>query len=74
MERGTRRLAFIVGAVAAAAGVAVASYLYFHRHNEDEPPLRSVSDVLTDAYTKMREIQSHLTEMHPPNLQPSQGT
>ena len=67
-------MAIIVGAVAAAAGVAVASYFYFSRHAGDEPPLRSVSDVLTDAYTKMREIQSHLTEMHPPNFQPSQSS
>ncbi len=74
MERGSRRLAIILGVVAAAASAAVASYLYFHRRNEDEPPLRSVSDVLTDAYTKMREIQSHLSEMHPPNFQPSQSS
>ena len=65
-------MAIIAGVAAAAAGVAVASFLYFRSHAGDEPPLRSVSDVLTDAYTKMREIQSHLTELHPPDFQTSQ--
>lgn len=74
MERGSRRFAFIVGTVAATVGVAVASYLYFSRHGHGDPPLRSVSDVLTDAYTKMRELQTHLTELHPPDLQPSQSS
>ena len=66
-------MALIVGFVAAAAGVAVASYLYFSHRGDDEPPLRSVSDVLTDAYTKMREIQGQLSDLHPTQMQPSQS-
>jgi hypothetical protein len=73
LDRGSKRLALIVGTVAAAAGVAVATYFFLRRH-DDDPPLRSVSDVLTDAYSKMREIQTHLTELHPPEFQPSKAS
>lgn len=73
VDSGSKRLALIVGTVAAAAGVAVATYFYLRRH-ADEPPLRNVSDVLTDAYTKMREIQSHLSDLHPPEFQPSKAS
>jgi len=68
VNESSRRLTFILGAVAALAGVAVASYFYFGRMNdsdEDNPPLRNVSEILTDCYAKMNELQRNLADLHP---------
>ncbi len=76
MNDGRRNTALVIGAVAAAAGVALASYLFVWRARSgrsQQQPLRSVSEVLDDCYTKMREIQSHLQELSGPSLQPNQG-
>jgi len=74
VNESSRRLTFILGAVAALAGVAVASYLYFGRLNEadeDNPPLRNVSEILTDCYAKMNELQRNLADLHPQSSRPS---
>ena len=73
MDEGSHKTALIVGAVAAAAGVAIASYLFLWRKRAIEQdhqslPLRSVSDLLGDCYTKIREIQTQLTEWNPPSF------
>ncbi len=71
MNEGSRKTALVVGAVAAAAGVAIASYLFAVRSRsryEDDRPLRNVKEILNDCYVKIREIQNGLTE-----LQASQG-
>jgi hypothetical protein len=70
---GRRNTALVIGAVAAAAGVAIASYLFVWRARSgrsEQQPLRSVSEVLDDCYAKMREIQSHLQDLSNSTLQP----
>jgi hypothetical protein len=72
VNEGSRRTALVIGAVAAAASLAIASYLYMWRRRSEpslSPPLRNVSDLLSDCYAKMREIQSHLSEIQPTVLQ-----
>jgi hypothetical protein len=61
-----RHTALLIGFVAAAAGVALASYLYWWRIRSmrNRPSgLASVSDILTECNAKMREIQSHLSAL-----------
>ena len=67
MNDNGRKLTFILGTVAAVAGVAVASYLYFQRssQHEEQPQLRNVSEILTDCYAKMNELQRNLAALHP---------
>ena len=75
MEDGSRRTALVIGAVAAAAGVAIGSYILIWRmraaRQRPGVPLRTVSEILTDCYTKMRDIQSRLTELNAATFQPS---
>ncbi|MBM3494448.1 MAG: hypothetical protein FJX72_09045 [Armatimonadetes bacterium] len=64
-----RSTAFIVGVIAAAAGIAVASYLYWWRvrtMQTNPSSLGSVAEILTECHTKMREIQSHLCALPMP--------
>ena len=66
MNEGSRRLIVVIGAVAAAAGVAVASYIYFRRASRNShEDSRDVTDILMDCYAKVREIQANLSELHP---------
>jgi hypothetical protein len=58
--------------IAAATGVAVVSYLFWLRARTDQqgvPPLRNVTDVLSECYVKMRELQAHLADLPPISLQ-----
>lgn len=65
MSDNNRRTAFVIGAIAAAAGIAVASAILIRnrRAQAAAPTLRSVSEVLSDCYARMRDIQSHLSEL-----------
>jgi hypothetical protein len=71
---GSRRTALVLGAVTAAAGIAAISYVVAKRlrSGNNGGPARSVSEVLNECYTKMREIQGHLAELGP-NLQSATG-
>lgn len=65
MNEGSRKTALVIGAVAAAAGIAVASGLLIRRRYYARPQetLHSVSEVLNECYRKLRDIQGHLTEI-----------
>ena len=66
VDEDRRRTALLIGAIIGAAGLAVGAWLFAHRNNGSAPmDDKSVADVLTDCYDKMREIQSHLTELAP---------
>jgi len=73
VNEGSRKTALVIGAVAAAAGVALASYLFVWRRRcaqrVVEPPLRSVSEMLSDLQAKMKDLQNHLAELMPPAVQ-----
>lgn len=72
MDDGDHRVGIVIGAVAAAAGIALISYLIVGRHRRSsEPAARSVSEVLTDSYAKIREIQQSLADLHPSGFQTS---
>ena len=74
MNESSRKLTFLLGAVAAIAGVAVATYLYFGRMSEDDEELapgRNVSEILTDCYQKMNELQRNLADLHPQTIKTS---
>ncbi len=57
----------LVGAIAGAAGLVIGAWLLSRNRVSDtrEALDKSVADVLSDCYSKMREIQSHLTELAP---------
>jgi flagellar basal body-associated protein FliL len=76
VNEGSRKTALVIGAVVAAAGLAILSYYWIRAANsKDTKPLRSVKEVLDDCYTRMREIQDNLSELNPPVIYPtpSQG-
>jgi hypothetical protein len=61
-----RRTLLLLGAIVGAAGLAVGAWMMSRRNNgKDGKADRTVSDVLSDCYDKMREIQSHLSELGP---------
>lgn len=63
-----RQTSVLLAFVAAAAGIAVASYLYWWRMKsmrQRSPSLASVGDILSQCHAKMREIQSHLSALVP---------
>jgi hypothetical protein len=61
-----RKTALVIGAIAGAAGLVFGAWLLARRYGGgDAEDARSVANVLTDCYDKMREIQSHLTELAP---------
>ncbi len=68
IERENRhQTALLFGFVAAAAGIAVASYLYWWRirsMHRDQTPLATVGDILAECHAKMREIQGHLSALN----------
>ena len=73
MNENSRKVALVVGAIAAAAGVAVASYMFFandRRTAQTAAVTRTVSEVLSDCYTRIQAIQDHLAELHPSALYP----
>ena len=65
MNEGSRKTALVIGAVAAAAGIAVASGLLIRRryYGRTEDSIHSVSEVLNECYRKLRDIQGHLSEI-----------
>jgi hypothetical protein len=64
VSEGNRKTALVIGAVAAAAGIAVAAALLVKRRRAMNGPVdRTVNDVVTDCYSKIREIQRHLSEL-----------
>ena len=77
MNEGSRKVALVVGAIAAAAGVAIASYVYMGTGRRKAHPaaerLRNVSEVLSDCYTKIKELQQHVAELKPATLEPSKS-
>jgi hypothetical protein len=76
VNESSRKVALVVGAIAAAAGVAVASYVYFGNGRRKSHPverLRNVSEVLSDCYTKIKELQQHVAELRPAKLETSKS-
>ena len=74
VKEGNSLVALGIGAAVAAVSVAIVSYFYMHRLHRmasEAPPLRNVSEVLTDCYDKVRELQQTLAEWHPSTFQPS---
>ena len=75
MNEGSRKTAIVIGAVAAAAGIAVASGLLIRRRRAGTPidttALRNVGEVLNECYRKIKDIQNHLSEISPSSLQKS---
>jgi hypothetical protein len=69
VDQGSRGTALLFGAVAAAAGIAVVSYLFYLRHHtrrDDRASLRPVADVLNEVYERMREVRHQLAELPEP--------
>lgn len=67
MNEDRRRTVLLLGAIAGAAGLVIGALLLSRRRNQVDEMVedRSVADVLSDCYSKVREIQSHLTELAP---------
>ncbi len=66
MDQGNRGTALLIGAVAAAAGIAVVSYLFYtrhHPHRKGHDSLRPVADVLNEVYDRMREVRQQLADL-----------
>ncbi len=66
MNEGSRKTALVIGAVAAAAGIVIASGILLRRRysgRSDAGTLLGVNEVLNECYRKMRDIQSHLSEL-----------
>ena len=61
-----RHTSLLLGFVAAAAGIAVMSYLYWWRTRqmrERPASLASVGDILSECHARMRDIQAHLSTL-----------
>jgi hypothetical protein len=75
VNEGSRKTAIVIGAVAAAAGIAVASGLLIRRKRSSSPidtaALRNVGEVLNECYRKIKDIQNHLSEISTTSLQKS---
>ena len=67
MNEDRRRTVLLIGAIAGAAGLAIGAWFFARRraNGSDEDLDKTVSDVLSDCYSKMREIQSHLADLAP---------
>jgi hypothetical protein len=65
VNEGSRKTALVIGAVAAAAGIAVASGILLRRRysSQSRPSLHTVSEVLSECYRKLKDIQGHLTDI-----------
>lgn len=66
MVEGRQKTYLIVGLVAAAAGVALASYVAWRGSQPTETPepeMRHVTDILSDCYAKMRDLETQLAAM-----------
>lgn len=65
MNEDSRKTALVIGAVAAAAGIAVASGFLIRRRYYTHPQqsLHSVSEVLNECYRKLKDIQGHLSDI-----------
>lgn len=66
MVEGRQRTYLIVGLVAAAAGVALASYVAWRGAqpaDDKEPEMRHVTDILSDCYAKMRDLETQLAAL-----------
>ena len=66
-EQGNRTTVLLFGALAAAAGLAVAAYVLRVRSGADRGPgedERSVTEVLQDCYKRLRDVQSGLAHLH----------
>jgi hypothetical protein len=71
VNEGSRKSTLVLGTVAAVAGVAVLSYLLFGRSSrspEQRQEVRSVSDVLSDCYSKIHDLKQQLSELHPASM------
>lgn len=68
MKDSSQKTALIIGTVAAAAGVAIASYMITAKLRDvelkDEPELRSINDLLSDCYNRIDSMQDHLTDLN----------
>jgi hypothetical protein len=69
LNEGSRKTALVIGAVAAAAGIAIASAILIRRSRTGGPPQRTVSDVLQDCREKLGDIQRHLSDISRTALQ-----
>lgn len=65
VNEGSRKTALVIGAMAAAAGIAVVSGLLIRRRRYGRPheSLHSVSEVLNECYRKLGDIQGHLSDI-----------
>lgn len=76
MKDGSSKTAIVVGVVAAAAGVAIASYVYAVRLREaaaeQEHTPKPVADVLDECFAKLRDLQHNVEDLHAPALRPAQ--
>jgi hypothetical protein len=65
-DQGNRTTTLLFGALAAAAGLALAAYLWRLRSGDDigsQNRERGVADVLEDCYSRLREVQSGLARL-----------
>ncbi len=76
MEDGSKKLGLVLGTIAAVAGIAIASYMvlsHLQKEEEESNPSKSLPEVLTEAQSKIREIQQLLSDLHPGPLQSPSG-
>lgn len=69
MSESSRKTGLVLGAVVAAAGIVLASSLYMWRlrgERGEEPKPRSVSEVLSDCYARIRQMQADLSALGAP--------
>ncbi|HXG24829.1 MAG TPA: hypothetical protein VNJ09_09760 [Chthonomonadales bacterium] len=69
MSESSRKTGLVLGAVVTAAGIVLASYLYMWRlraERSEAPKPRSVSEVLSDCYARIRQMQADLSALGTP--------
>ncbi len=67
MSDSSQKTALIIGTVAAAAGVAIATYIIAAKLKDvelrDTPELRSINDLLSECYNRIDDMQDHLSDV-----------
>lgn len=69
VSESSRKTGLVLGAVIAAAGIVLASSLYMWRlraERSETPKTRSVSEVLSDCYARIRQMQADLRALDVP--------
>ena len=65
-DQGSRTTTILFGALAAAAGLALAAYLWRIRTQDNHgasPQERNVAEVLRDCYSRLRDVQTGLAQL-----------